>query len=348
MAIIQDKKEFVTAVSVMVQADMGIEELLFPRNVLHPTETIEYDTATVEGVAPSYNSFSNTANVVLKDGKDVVTLNPVNFNDSISKEVIDSNSVKFGQNEYGEGTVDAITQSALDGTSKLRLNQIVGRKKLIYEALTTHQITKGYESTSGKQDIVFPVPAANKTVFDGLTAGQLYWSVTASSKPLTNLVTAYAAMIVKPSAVIMNDATYSNFYDSAEVLTVDNTSTGTKKNFTTNDNVDANAQFYLAGRMSFKGVILDIYVERQRRKISAGSYTPFMANGYVALASPVGEMHYGGIPVSEPGGVRRITAEFDVDEFVTSNPPQHNLVVRTAPVPVLKVGEAYYSMKVEA
>ena len=40
--------------------------------------------------------------------------------------------------------------------------------------------------------------------------------------------------------------------------------------------------------------------------------------------------------------------EFDVQEIVTQNPPQHLLQYRTAPLPTLKQGEAYFSQKVEA
>jgi len=346
MPLIPNKKEFVQSVSVIIDADLGVENLLFPTIRLHTTEEITYDTATVEGVAGAYNSFANTANVIKKDGKDTVTIAPVNFNDSISKETIDADSTKFGQNEYGEGTVDATTQSALSGVGKLRLNHISGKKKLIYEALTTHQIADGYETVSGKQDIVFNVPAVNKVVFDD-GAGKKYWSVAADATPLTNLATAYAAMKVKPSAVVMSDVTYSLFYDSAEVLTMDNNTTGLKKNFIVNEEIDANAMFFRAGRMMFKGVTLDVYVERQQA-FDGSTYSPYLADGYVVLASPIGEINYGGIPVAESNGVRRIAAEWDAEEIISSNPPQHNLVVRTAPLPTLKNGEAYYSIKVIA
>lgn len=343
MAVIKNKKEFVQSVGIIIATDNGIIDEMFPSTRLHVTQEIEYDMAIAEGVTKEYNSFANTARVTKKDGKDVVKLSPVNLNDSISKETIDADKIKFGQNEYGEGIIDAEMESALNGVGKLRLDHLATRKSLVYEALTTHRIAKGYESENGKQDIVFPIPGANKIVFDGTTAGQKYWSAN-DATPLDNIVEAYNKMNVKPSAVIMNDATYSNFYESDQVLTVDNTTAGTKKNFTVNENIDPTSMFFTAGRIMYKGIILDVKVERQRKSDN----TPFMPNGYVVLASPIGEMHYGGIPIAETGGVRRIAAEWDAEEIMTSNPPQHNIVVRTAPLPVLKNGEAYYSMKVEA
>ena len=96
--------------------------------------------------------------------------------------------------------------------------------------------------------------------------------------------------------------------------------------------------------MVHAGVVLDIYVERQRK----ASGDPYMPTEYVVLTSDIGEMNYGGIPVAEAGGVRNIVAEWDADEVIVADPPQHKLVVRTAPLPTLKNGEGYYSMKVEA
>lgn len=345
MALIKNQKAFVNAVSTIVAVDNGVIDTFFPGMQLHTTEEIEYDAATVEGVAPEYNSFASTAKVVSKNGKDVVSLKPVNFNNAISKGVIDANAVKFGQNEYGDGTIDAVTESALNGVGKLHLNRLVGTKALVYEALTSHKIAGGFIGTNGTEDIVFPVPAANKEVFDGTTLK--YWSDTTNSKPLDDVIRAYNAMKVKPSAVIMNDTTFSYFYDNAQVLTVDNITTGEKKNFTVNENVDPTASFYRAGRIMYKGVAIDVFVERGQRYTGSG-YVPFMPNGYVVYASPIGEMHYGGIPVAENGGVRNIAAEFDVREVISENPPQHNLIYRSAPLPVLKNGNAYFSQKVTA
>lgn len=344
MAIINDKKEFVRAVGVIVEADLGVETLLFPTMRLQTKELIEYDVATVEAESPEYNSFRNTAKVVSKDGKDRVVVAPVNFNESISKETIDADAELFGQNEYGDGEIDATMQSALTGVGKLRLRSLVGKKRVIYEALTTHKIVGGYMGKDGVEDIVFNVPAANTEVFDGVTLK--YWS-DATATPLDDIKRAYDAMKIKPTAVVMNNDTYSNFYSNSQVLTTDNSSNGTKKNYTENDMVDPNAKFFRAGRISYKGMHIDVYVESEQRKTTSG-YTPFMPNGYVVYASPIGEMNYGGIPVAENGGVRRIAAEFDVEELITSNPPQHAIIFRTAPLPTLKNGEAYFTQKVEA
>jgi len=348
MALIEDKKDLVQAVQTVVQVDATVMNLLFPMEYFHTTETIEYSASTVEGVAPSYNSFKNKANVQTKDGFDDVTLHPVNYNDSISKSTIDANARKFGENVYGAtaGIVTAEQRAVLDGVAKLELATQVGKKAIMYEALATHKIANGYIGMSGAEDIVFAVPAANKEVLAN-TGSNLYWD-NASAKPLTNMLRIYRSMKVKPRVAIMNDTEYGYFYGNAQVLTMDNSTTGEKKNYFVNDAADSSSEAFRAGRINYQGMILDVWVEPQSRKLVGGSYTPFMPDKYVVFASTNGEMHYGGIPVAQNGTVENITAPFDVQEIIEANPPVHQIVYRAAPLPVLKNGEEYYSLKIRA
>lgn len=345
MPLINSKKEFVKAVSLIVETDMGMVEDLFPTVRTMKTEEIEWDSAVVEGVSPEFTSFAETAKVITKDGKSRFSLKPVNFNNAISKEQIDADAEQFGQNEYGDGDVDAETESALNGVAKHHLNAKVGIKKIAYEALTTFKIAEGYIGMSGKEDIVFPVPDANKEIFDG--TNKKYWS-NSESTPVTDIDRAVKAMKIKPSRVVMNENTFANFLNNGEVRTADNSTTGTKRNFIQNENVDIEAKYYTAGRLTLpSGKTVDVKVENEQR-FTGSSYVPFLDDGYVIYASPLGVMHYGGIPVAEKGvGVRRIRAEFDVQELITQNPPQHLLQYRTAPLPTLKQGEAYYVQQVE-
>lgn len=345
MAIIADKVEFIQSVATIVDADTTMGDMFFPVNRFHTTELIQYDTATVEGVAPEYTSFSETARVIKKDGKDTVTVAPVNFNDAISKETIDADATQFGQNVYGTGTIDPVVQAALTGIGKHHLNAMVGRKKLQYEVLTTGKIAGGYIGKNGPEDIVFPIPSANIEVFDGTTLK--YWSNSAST-PLDDMYRMWAKMKVRPTAIIMNDVTYSNLYANAQVLTMDNATTGKKRNFVINENVAEGAYFFKAGTVMYKGMVLAVYVENQMRKLANGSYTPFCPTGYISYLSANGEMHFGGIPMAGQDGVTRISAEFDVTEIIEQNPPQHLLQYRSAPLPVLKNGEAYGIQHVEA
>jgi len=342
MARIKDKKTFVTAVSAMVDVDMGAMDKVFGKPQTVNTELIEYDIATVEGVLPEYNSFRNSANVIVKNGKETVKVAPVNFNDSISKDVIEADAMKFGENEYGDGSVDATMESMLNGVGKLHLNAMVGTKKVAYEALTTFKIANGYQGKNGREDIVFPVPATNKEVLDGTT--YKLWD-DASSLPLEDITRAYDSMVIKPSFIIMNSATFAKFVGNTTVLTADKE--GEAKNFYTNTNIDGQNDFYMAGKIIYNHVVLDVYVEKGTYKDKTGATLPYLADGYVVYTNERnGQLIYGGIPKASQGGVKRIRAVFDVDEVITVNPPVDEVIYRTAPLPVLKQAEGFYSQKV--
>jgi len=345
MALIPDQKEFISSVGIIVAADMGVRDLAFPMTTLHTGKEITYDMAVVKATTVDYNSFAKTSNTMVKDGKSIVTIAPVNLNNSISKDEIDANATKFGQDEYGNGTIDPVMESALKGVGKIRLSHLATTKKIIYEALTTHKIVGGYENSNGKQDIVFAVPAANKVVLDN-TAGHKYWSDTTNATPMDNIAAANDAMVVKPSFIIMNSTTVGRFLANAQVVKTA-LSTTAVQNYFPNMEVDPSARFYRIGRLmdGERGLILDLYVERE----SKSDNTPYMPTEYVVLGSPIGEMNFGGIPISEAGGVRNIVTEWDARELVTNqDPPEHKILVRTAPLPTLKNGEGYYSLRVEA
>lgn len=347
MALLKNKVTFIAAVAEIIAVDMGVQTLVFPKSRTRVTSQIEYDYAVVNGASAAYHSFAQTANVVQKDGKSVVTLDPINFNESISKEAVDANMVQFGQNEYSIGAGDVLMESLLTGVGKLALRAEVGLKVAYYDALVNHQITGGNVSRDGvASDIVFNVPAAQKAVLTN-TGSELYWD-NASAKPVTNIYDAYASMKVKPSMGILQGDTYGLFYASGEVRTADNSSTGKKANFILNENVDTEADFYRAGTLMEKDMRLDIYVERGTYDV-AGTDTDYMSARHMVFAQRgAASTEYAGIPVAEKGGVRMISAEMDVSEVVTENPPVHEFVFRTAPLPVLKRAMAFYSLRVKA
>ena len=344
MALIKDKISFVRSIGTIVDVDMGVVDKVFGNAIPVSTSLIEYDTATVSGVLPDYNSFRNTANVVSKDGKDTVKIAPVNFNNSISKDAIDAEAMKFGENIYGDGVVDARMEAMLNGVGKLHLNALVGTKKIAYEALTTFKIAKGYQGKNGTEDIVFPIPAANKEVLDGTT--YKLWSDTANATPLVDIKRAFDAMLIKPTFIIMNSATYAYFIANANVLTADDTSAGKMKNFYVNENVDGTKYFYRAGKIIYDNVIVDVYVENGVYKDKTGATKKYLEDGYVIYTNAGnGDLYYGGIPKAQQGGVRNVRAIFDVDEVLTIDPPMEKVVYRTAPLPVLKANEGFYSQK---
>ena len=342
--IIKDKISFVESVATMVGVDMGIQNDLFPKQRPQAGKFIEYDTAVVEGVVLEYNDFKNSSKAIRKDGKDTVRLAPINLNNHIEKEELDADVVKFGQNQYGNGKVNPLVQSALDGIGKHYANAEVTTKSVIYEVLETFKIKNGFQGKEGVEDIVFPVPAENIQVLDNST--NKYWNG-AGAKPLTDIKRVYDSMLVKPSRITMSGETYSYFYNSDEVNTIDNTTTGTKRNFIENENIGEGVEYYRAGKIVFMGMILDVYVESASKKLQDGTRVPFMTGGIVSFSSKGGSTtEFGGITKATDDGVSRNPMEFDVDEVINQDPPQHKLVFRTAPLPCIKDGNRFATLTV--
>jgi len=149
---------------------------------------------------------------------------------------------------------------------------------------------------------------------------------------------------------IMSSDTYGDFYSNGQILTADDTANGRKKNYTENEGVDPESKFFRAGRLRYKEMAIDIYVESDTYKVGATD-TLYLPDAYVVLTSRgAGSTEYAGIPVAEKGaeGVYNIAAKVDVREIITLDPPQHKVVHRSAPLPLIKDGNSFYSMKVKA
>lgn len=347
MALIPNRKTFISAVVSMAVIDTSAQAMIFPDGLPRTTTLIEFDHVSIENTSAEYHSFAETSKTVEKDGFSTTVYGALNFNESISKEKIDADARMFGQTEYGEGTVSPEVQSALTGVAKLQKRAMVGTKKAMYEALTLHKITNGYKGSDGFEDIVFAVPTANKQILTN-SGDEVYWSDTTNAKPLDNLYAAYKTMKNKPSMAIMSSDTYGDFYSNGQILTADDTANGRKKNFTENENVDPEAKFFRAGRLRYKEMAIDIYVESDSYMVGA-TETLYLPDAYVVLTSrAAGSTEYAGIPVAENGGVRNIAAKVDVQEVIRLDPPQHKVVHRTAPLPLIKDGNSFYSMKVKA
>jgi len=342
MALIGQTKIFEAAVTTMVDVDMGILDLFFPTVRKHTESVIEYDTATIVGAPLAYNSFMESSNTVEKDGSKIVTIAPVNFNNSITKDEIFRKQRLYGTTDYGDGKkVDPMVASALHGVAKIRMNQIATLKKMTYEALVTHEIADGYKDENGTQDIVFGVPAVNKVEKTG-NAGDLYWD-DADATPVDDIEKYVLDMLVEATDIVMSSSLYKLFTRNKQVVTTQYNQDN-PQNFFKNKDINTKAKFYRAGRLETDGgVSIDIWVERQKYDVS-GTQTSYMSDKHIVLGSPEGVMHYAGIPMK--GGNVTVAQEFAVEEVVIIDPATNKIVVKSAPLPVLKNGNAFKSVKV--
>lgn len=346
--IILNKVAFDKALMNIVDVDMGIQTLLFPKQPAKAGKFIKYDTVNVEGIAPEYNDFKNTPIVVQNDGFDRVTVAPINYNLAKHKEDIDLEVAEFGVTPEDKDYATVRERIALNGVGRLKLNVAVGTKAMIYEAMTTGKIANGYQGKEGREDIIFNIPVGNKFENDGTT--YKYWD-DADSKPLDDIKRVYDAMLIKPEMVIMGDAEYSLFYDNSQVMDATNHSTGTKRNFIASED-ENKKKFRMMGTITYKGMTIDVYVEKQTRLLSdKTTRVPYMPEKMVCFASQGGSTtEFGGIPtVSKAKGVFRVAREELVGEFIETKPPvSHDIVYQTAPLTLIKNGEMFGILKTRA
>jgi len=346
--IILNKVAFEKAVANIVDVDMGIQDLLFPKQPPKATKFIKYDTVNVEGIAPEYNDFKNTPVVVQNDGFDRITVAPVNYSLAKHKEDIDLEVAEFGVTPEDANYATERERQALNGVGRLKLNVQVGIKAMIYEAMTTGKIAKAYQGKEGREDIVFNIPIGNKFENDGTT--YKYWDDN-DSTPLDDIKRVYDAMLIKPEMVIMGSSEYSLFYDNKQVMDATNSSTGTKRNFIVSES-NSKKKFKMMGTIHYKGMTIDVYVESQTRLLSdKTTRVPYMPEKMVVFASQGGSTtEFGGIPtVSKAKGVFRIAREELIGEFIETKPPvSHDIVYQTAPLTLIKNGEMFATLKTRA
>jgi len=336
------KTELIPAIATLRPVPMEIGGLFFggTRQFFNGVK-VEFDVATVNGQSAGYNSFSSQAKVVKKDGFDTITLDPLNINEATDITAENTKQKSFGFDKYGNsagGTDTAQLTSELEGFNLLRNRGLRAVKKAMYEAITTGKIVYGQ---NGIVDIDFNMPAGNKEVLTGTSL----WS-NVDSDPVAKLTSVYDSMLVTPEACVMSETAYNAFKAHAEVLTVDNITTGTKRNFIASENitVDAGTKLVKVGRLADRP--LDVYMELDSYLVGT-TKTPYMTPNFVVFgSSSVGGQLFGGVPTLGNGGISWEATEFLPLVITEENPVSVTRVYKSAPLPVLLNTNGFYSLKV--
>jgi len=340
MAVV-NRTSLIGAVAIMKTIDNGAKDLLFGSALFFETEKVEFDVVTIDGTIAGYNAFSQTANVVKKDGFDTITLQPLNINESINITAENTKAKAFGESKYGGANTSVSAkaiQDELDGFAKLKKRSDRRVKKAMYEALTTGQIVYGQ---NGIDVIDFNMPSANKEVETGTDL----WS-DAGSDPIAKLVSVYDSMDVAPEVIIMSETAYNAFKAHAKVLTTDDITNGKRRNFVPNEEViERGSKFFKVGRVVERPV--DVYVELDTYRDDAGVKQKYMADGFVVFGSTdAGQLLYGGIPVTQGDTIVWEATDMMLSVDTQENPVAKNRIYKSAPLPTLKNAGAFYSLKV--
>lgn len=343
---VQYRTSLVAAVVLLKPVDMSVRDLYFPvkRDSYFSTPQVEFDIATVAETSAEYNSFAKQANVVKKVGFDEVKLYPLNINESIPITSENTKNRGVGEPKYGSvsrssGNANKALQSELDGFRYLKARGDRKVKIAMYEALMTGAIVYGQD---GIPVIDFNMPAGNKEVETGTDL----WS-DSGSDPIAKMISVYDSMSISPESATMSETAYAAFISHAKVLTTDNDSTGKKANFTKSDlsKVKSGSKHFKAGRLVDRP--LDVYVEMDTYKNAAGTDIKYLTDGFVVFgSSSTGQLFYGGIPMSRGDSVVWVSADVMLKVDTKENPVSVDRIFQSAPLPVLKNAEGFYSLKV--
>ena len=332
------KTTLIPAVAVLRPVDMGAEDLFFSKRRFFGTQEVEFDSVTIDGTTSGYNSFANSAKVVKKDGFDTIRLNPLNINEAINITAENSKNRGFNEPKYGgsmSGGEQAI-QNELEGFSKLKARADRTKKRAMYEALTTGKIVYGQD---GIAEIDFNMPVANKEVLTGTDL----WSDT-DSDPVAKLVEIYDGMIDAPTDAILSQSAYQAFIGHSRVRFG---ADANGKIANVNKNAVASAKgskFIFVGTLADRP--LDLWLEIDTYVDSAGARQKYLTDGFVVIGSSTqAEMLYGGIPTVIGDNVEWQVAEFLPAVATETNPAKVDRIYKTAPLPTLKNGGSFYSLK---
>ena len=330
--------------------DMGIQKLIFPKSKpqrLIENKYIQYDMRATKGRQRAFNSFHNTANITEGQGYSTVTLAPTNINISRSLTVVDERLKRFGESQYDSRFGTPKQQVTAEVAEELHQDAIITTKFAMYEALVFHKIKNGFEDENGFQDIVFAVPANNFEVLDN-SSGNEYWDNT--DAPILDHIKR-AIKATKATIMILNEQSLGWFFANKNII---KSGANTDGNFTENPrarDIDLDkTTFYKVGRLNDieKQINIDVYVEMGVGDNKDGDETPYMPDNYVVYGRKgAGSTEYGGVPIVGRDGFKWLMKEFDIDTDIGKNPLRFDLIYRSAPLPVLKDGNRFYTQKIK-
>lgn len=333
MARIRNRERFLKATETIVGVDMSMERLVFSKTEKQTGKLFVYQTSVSDGKTAEFTSFMESAEVLEKDGFAEVKVPVFEINRQIPFTDLDSAGQKLGETQFSQNggyasDVKVIGEQAHSGA-------LHRRNKLMASVLCYHALTKSRD----KIEADFNVPDENREV---KTTG--LWN-NPSAPVVDDMANAIRKMKVKPSFAIMSPATYANMLTNGDLRTADNTSTGEKRNFIVNENVEVGAELFNAGKVVDPRVMIDIYVWGGTDE-NDNAYFP---DGYVAYTnSKAGLTGFGGLLVRPKNGgtARRVAKKIDIGELHEDNPVVDSITYKSAPIYILKKPEAFYSQKV--
>ena len=336
---VEVRTEQIPAIAEIKPVNTFVLDTIFGETRYFATQKVRFDFAVTSNQTAEFKSFLEKANVITKDGYNVVELTPLSINQSIVKTAEDAKLRGFGEPVIGAepaSEAEQQLQDELEGFAKLRAMAKRKEVQVAYEAMVRGKIAYGID---GIDEIDFGMPNDHKEVL------ATPWTDN-SADPIADMIAVYDKMDTQPDIVILSKTAYNAFISNPNVLT--DRADGKAKNF-------QKAEAGESGRYG-KGVVyvgtlvdrpLEVVVDMQVFKDEDGNNVEALANDYAVYASRgAGARLYGGVPMTQGNKVGLVAVEFLPLVETQENPAQVELIYRSSPLPTLRNPNAFYSQKV--
>lgn len=355
------KTSIIAAVAVLQTVDMSVARMAFPAEFTHDTQKVEFDYVEGGTSIALKGNFAKQSNVVSKNGFKTITVNPMQVNEVIVDSVINFGKKRVGQTIYGDSGASGISEAErlnieneTKGFGVLKRRKEVLLKKSMYDVLTTGKLVVSADGDA-TDEIDYALP--NKVVNDNSTAGSYQWNDTTNSYPVEQLETLSLGMgMFGFNTVILGNEARKAWVANPHVRTVDNTTTGKRKNFNAATAADKLAKgetqfmLYLGQTTGDSGRAIDVYAETEMYNDGASYYLDKnYVVGFTAGDEVNGQVQYGAIPVAQDMGtgseiVPYVGVEW-IDAEIEKDPAGVKRFYRSSPLPTMNKPKAFISIK---
>ena len=332
MPRIKNREKFIKATNTMVGEDMAIQALVFGATEKQNGSIFTYQTSLKEGKSAKFTSFAESAEVVEKDGFAEVKVKPFLINRMVTFDVFDAEAQKLNQTVYSQDGGYASDPKVM--AEQCHLGALKRRKSLMGSVLAYHVLTVERDGIEAD----YNVPAENRA--EKTTEK---WNA-ADAPVVADMRRAVDTMKSKPTMAIMNPETYLNMIKNGDLISEANT--GNKpKNFELNVSSDNEKVLYKVGKVLDPLVNLNVYVWNE--KDDAGDY--YLPDGYVSYThAKAGLSGFAGVYVrpNPNASAKMVSAEWYPEEIRGNNPTVDAINYKSAPIPIAKDNQGFYSEKV--
>jgi len=314
----RERVALVGAVNETQKVDTSIFKLMVGGVKYFNTETIEYEVKDNKSKTAVYKSFGETAEIVERNGTDVVRVKPYKINRSVTFSEIEAYQRDFGANPYAniQNIQFHATKEAL--YDYCRAGALKRQKKIVAEVLQNLNLAKQGEFAGADFNIDVATFKTSKS--------EDKWDE-ADAPVLEDLRKLRA--LSKGTVYLMNSNTYSQMLRNGDLFTADN-SNGTRRNFDIDTASDINIEAYRVGKVLDPLAMCDVYIWDSKDEDET-----YLDDGIVVCSKPnILQGMFGGIYTRpKPNADAVVVAtEWTVEKVRIDNPTTDALVYKSAPM----------------